>query len=325
MIVCRTPFRISFAGGGSDLRAYYQHEPGMVLSTSINQYMYISIHPYFYAEQTLLKYSETELVENIRDIKHPILREVLSMFNVSGVDISSVADIPAGTGLGSSSTFTVGLVHALCAYAGRFAGKEYLAATASEVEIGRLNEPIGKQDQYAAAYGGLNFITFSPDEEVIVEPVTMDIAHREQLQENLLVFYTGDVRSAGGILAEQKSNLEKQADKRAGLRKMTGLALDLRRELEQQNIDALGEILHASWHYKKELASGVSNPKIDHYHDLAISSGATGGKLLGAGGGGFLLFYVPSHSRERVRHALSDLRELQFRFDHAGSVVVYSH
>ncbi len=325
MIVCRTPFRISFAGGGSDLRSFYRHEPGMVVSTSINQYMYISIHPFFYADQMLLKYSRSELVKSADEIKHPILREVLTMFGTGGVDISSVADIPAGTGLGSSSSFTVGIIHALCAYTGRFAGKEYLAATASEVEIERLGEPIGKQDQYAAAYGGLNFITFRPDESVTVESVALDSGSRDELQNRLLMFYTGDTRSAGDILSEQKSNLETSGARREGLRRMTGLAQDLRRELEQKNLDAMGELLHASWQYKKDLASGISNPRIDGYYQAAMAAGAGGGKLLGAGGGGFLLFYVPPERQASVRAALSQLREQQFRFDQAGSVVVYSY
>ncbi|HUX13434.1 MAG TPA: GHMP kinase [Spirochaetia bacterium] len=325
MIVCRTPFRISFAGGGSDLRSYYRHQPGMVLSTSINQYMYISIHPYFFSDQTLLKYSKSELVRSNSEIKHPILREVLSMFDVGGVDISSVADIPAGTGLGSSSSFTVGLVHALCAYTGKFASKEFLAETASQIEIERLGEPIGKQDQYAAAYGGLNFVTFRPDESVSVEPVALDGDHIERLQRNLLMFYTGVVRSAGGILSEQKSNLETSSEKRKGLEKMVNLATQLRRELEQHNLDAMGEILHESWQYKRELASGISNPSIDHYYDVARDAGAAGGKLLGAGGGGFFLFYVDLERQDRVRAALSELREFKFRFDHSGSTVVYSH
>ncbi len=297
----------------------------MVLSTSINQYMYISIHPYFFADQTLLKYSKSELVKSNAEIKHPILREVLSIFNVGGVDISSVADIPAGTGLGSSSSFTVGLVHALCAYTGRFASKEYLAATASEIEIERLGEPIGKQDQYAAAYGGLNFVTFRPDESVTVEPVALDVEHIDLLQRSLLLFYTGVVRSAGAILSEQKSNLEGSAEKHGGLEKMTKLAFQLRSELERHNLSAMGEILHESWRYKRELASGISNPSIDHYYDIARSAGASGGKLLGAGGGGFLLFYVDPEQQDQVRAALSDLREFKFRFDHSGSTIVYSH
>lgn len=325
MIVCRTPFRISFAGGGSDLRSYYRHEPGMVVSTSINQYMYISIHPFFYADQMLLKYSKSELVRRADEIKHPILREVLTMFGIGGVDISSVADIPAGTGLGSSSSFTVGIIHALCAYTGRYAGKEYLAATASEVEIERLGEPIGKQDQYAAAYGGLNFITFRPDDSVTVEAVALDSGQRDKLQDRLLMFYTGDVRSAGGILSEQKRNLETSGEKRDGLQRITALAQELRRELERKNLDTMGEVLHASWRYKKELAAGISNPRIDSYYQAAIDAGAGGGKLLGAGGGGFLLFYVQPDRQASVRAALSQLRELQFRFDQAGSVVVYSY
>jgi len=325
MIISRTPFRVSFAGGGSDLQAFYQHEPGMVLSTSIDKYMFISLHPYFHPDQTLLKYSKTELVERVVDIKHPILREALAMYGLSGIDISSTADIPSGTGLGSSSTFTVGLLHALSAYTGAYASKEYLGSKACDIEIGRLGEPIGKQDQYAAAYGGLNFITFHPDGQVSVERIVLQPDRFNELQDNLLMFYTGGTRSASGILKEQSANTTAHEDKRNNLRKMTALARELRVELEQNNIDAMGDILHRSWVYKKELASGISSSKIDLWYEKALQAGASGGKLLGAGGGGFLLFYVPAQKREAVRAALSELRELMFRFDQAGSAIVYNN
>jgi D-glycero-alpha-D-manno-heptose-7-phosphate kinase len=325
VIISRTPFRISFAGGGSDLPAYYREEEGMVLSTSIDKYMYISLHPYFHAGHTLLKYSKTELVEDIDEIKHPIIREAMRLFGTTGVDISSTADIPAGTGLGSSSTFTVGLLHTLAAHNGRYASKEFLGATACDIEINRLKEPIGKQDQYAAAYGGLNFITFLPDETVNIERLVLNPAKFKELQDNLMMFYTGDVRSASLILKEQSSNTSGNSGKRDNLRKMVRLAQELRRELEQNNIDAMGEVLHQSWIYKKELATGISNPRLDSWYEAARRAGASGGKLLGAGGGGFLLFYVPKERQEAVRAALGELRSLDFRFDQAGSVIVYNN
>jgi D-glycero-alpha-D-manno-heptose-7-phosphate kinase len=324
MIISRTPFRISFAGGGTDLRAVYSQEPGMVLSTSINKYMFISIHPYFFPEKTLIKYSRTELVEAITDIQHPIVREVLEEFGVSGVDINSVADIPSGTGLGSSSSFTVGLILAVAVYAERYASKEYLADFASTIEIDRLNEPIGKQDQYAAAYGGLNFITFYPDERVTVEKVNIAPQYLRQLEDNLLLFYTGDTRSAKDILSEQKKNSE-SGKKKKNTARLSHLATVLREELAMNNIDAMGEILHESWMYKKEMASKISNPRIDHYYSLAMKAGASGGKLLGAGGGGFLLFYVPEEKRETVRRELHELNEMNFEFDKSGSVIIYNN
>jgi D-glycero-alpha-D-manno-heptose-7-phosphate kinase len=325
MIISRTPFRISFAGGGSDLPAFYHEEPGMVLSTSIDKYMFISMHPFFSPDKTQLKYSKTELVDSIEDIHHPIFREALKMENLSGVDITSIADIPAGTGLGSSSTFTVGLLHALSAYNGKYASKEYLSAQACNIEINILDEPIGKQDQYAAGYGGLNFITFYPNEDVTVERIVLNPELFDQLQDNLMMFYTGDIRSASKILKEQSKNTSSSSDKRNNLRKMIGLAKDLRNELENSNIDSMGDILHTSWNYKKELAAGISNPKIDEYYDQAMKAGATGGKLLGAGGGGFLLFYTPREQHDSVRAALSELRELDFKFDQAGSIIVYNN
>jgi D-glycero-alpha-D-manno-heptose-7-phosphate kinase len=296
----------------------------MVLSTSINKYMFISIHPYFYREKTLVKYSKTELVDDIKTIQHPIVREVLEYFSVSGVDINSVADIPSGTGLGSSSSFTVGLLLAVAAHAERYASKEFLADMASTIEIDRLGEPIGKQDQYAAAYGGLNFITFHPDEKVTVEKVVIPPKKAEKLEKNLLLFYTGDVRSAKDILSEQKKNSESGKTQK-NTEKLTHLARTLKEELEKGNIHAMGEILHQAWTYKKEMATKISNPRIDEIYTLAREHGALGGKLLGAGGGGFLLFYAPREIQPELRSALEDLEEMEFRFDNSGSVIVYNN
>jgi len=324
MIISRTPFRISFTGGGTDLRAVYSREPGMVLSTSINKYMFISIHPYFYREKTLVKYSKTELVDDIATIQHPIVREVLKYFSVSGVDINSVADIPSGTGLGSSSSFTVGLLLAVAAQAEQYVSKEFLADMASTIEIDRLGEPIGKQDQYAAAYGGLNFITFHPDEKVTVEKVVITPEKAKELEKNLLLFYTGDVRSAKDILSEQKKNSESGKTKK-NTEKLTRLTRTLKEELEKGNIDAMGDILHEAWTYKKEMASKISNPRIDELYIKAREHGALGGKLLGAGGGGFLLFYAPEEIQAELRRALKDLEEMDFQFDNSGSVIVYNN
>jgi D-glycero-alpha-D-manno-heptose-7-phosphate kinase len=321
MIITRTPFRVSFAGGGSDIASFYEKNEGCVLSTAINKYMYISVHPSFSGETTVLKYSKTETVINIEDIEHKYFRQMLSMLGVKGIEIVSTADIPAGTGLGSSSSFTVGVLHALYSYKGKFVSKERLASEACDVEIKYLHNPIGKQDQYAAAYGGLNFYQFRRDGSVIVDPVIMDDSARTQLERNLMMFYTGELHSASAILKEQSTNIT-SGDKEKNQIKMCGLAHDLRRELQNNNIDAMGEILHENWMLKKTLASGISNPSIDEAYETAIANGATGGKLLGAGGGGFLLFYVPEDKQKAVKEAIG-LPQLPMAFDRQGSCVIY--
>ena len=290
MIITKTPFRVSFCGGGSDMANFYEKYGGCVLSTSINKYCYISIHPYFNENQTLLKYSENELVDSPDQIKHRIFRQVLTDMGVHGVEISSTADIPGGTGLGSSSTFTVGLLNTLNCYNGKFVSKDKLAKLACEVEIEKLGNPIGKQDQYGAALGGLNFIKFNQDGSVSHEPILMEGKTYKELQKNLLMFYTGTTRSANTILAEQTKNITSE-DKAKNLLKMCGLAKDMKVALENNDISSFGRILDEGWQLKKELASGIANPAIDEAYEIAMKNGALGGKLLGAGGGGFLLFY----------------------------------
>ncbi len=321
MLITKTPFRISFCGGGSDIEDFYKEYGGCVLSTSINKYMYISIHPYFNEKQTLLKYSENELVDNIRDIRHKIFHRVLCDMDISGVEISSTADVPGGTGLGSSSTFTVGLLHTLYCYKGKFVSKERLAKEACEVEIEKLGAPIGKQDQYAAALGGLNFIRFHSDGFVSASPVLMQAETYQRLEQNLLLFYTGTVRSANEILNEQKKNMTK-ADKNENIKKMCCLAREMKEALEQNDLSQFGSILHESWELKKTLAGGISNEQIDEAYARAIQSGALGGKLLGAGGGGFLLFYCEPQYQEALRRNLG-LREFEFQFERDGSSLVY--
>ncbi|NPA65088.1 MAG: GHMP kinase [Epsilonproteobacteria bacterium] len=322
MIITRTPFRVSFAGGGSDLKEYYRHYGGSVLSVSIDKYVYLSMHPYFYENRFFLKYSEIEYVERLEDIRHKIIRQVLSDYDIQGIDFNSSADIPSGTGLGSSSAFTAGLATLCNAYKGIYMGKEEIAKYACEVEIDKLHEPIGKQDQYACAVGGLNFISFHQNDRVEVEKILLPGEKLEQLEGNLMMFYLGGTRSASKILSEQKANTISNK-KIENLHKMVALSRELRDELQAGNIDAMGEILHRGWMYKKELASGISNEKIDHYYAKAMESGAAGGKLLGAGGSGFLLFYVPEERHKEVRDALSDLKELPFRFDEEGTKVIY--
>ena len=321
MIITRTPFRMSFAGGGSDIASFYEKHGGCVLSTTINKYMYISVHPSFELKETVLKYSQTEVVDDISKIDHKYFKEVLNMLRISGVEISSTADGPAGTGVGSSSSFTGGLLHALYSYKGKFVSKEKLAAKACEIEIDRLKNPIGKQDQYAAAYGGLSFYQFNKDGSVFVEPVIMRSELYSQLERNLMMFYTGELHSASAILKEQSINIT-SGDKEANQLKMCDLARELRDELQHNNIDAMGEILNEGWNLKRTLASGISNPEIDEYYDIAIKHGAIGGKLLGAGGGGFLLFYVPENRQQEVRMAVG-LQQMPFSFDYQGSAVIY--
>lgn len=323
MIITKTPFRISFAGGGSDLANYYEKFGGAVVSVSINKYIYLSLHPYFFKDGYLLKYSKTEDVGNVEDIKHPIIKNLFKRYGIKGVDFNSSADIPAGTGLASSSAFTSGLINLCNTYSDKYMTKEEIAELACDIEINDLNEPIGKQDQYACACGGLNFIEFYKDGVVSVEKMFLTSNNYHKLEGNLLMFYTGETRSAGDILKEQKKNTTDDKAKIENLHKMVALAKDLKEELLRGNTDAMGDILHTGWMYKKELASGISNPDIDHYYDLAIKNGASGGKLLGAGGGGFLLFYVKDENKQKLRKALSDLKELDFKFDNKGTTVVH--
>lgn len=323
MIITRTPFRASFAGGGTDLKEFYSRSPGCVLSTTINKYIYVSIHPFFNKNQISLKYSRTELVDSAEELQHPIAKEALKYLGMrGGVEITSTADIPAGTGLGSSSSYTVGLLHALYSYGGKFVSKERLAREACKIEIERLGEPIGKQDQYAAAYGNFNFIRFNTDESVSVEPLLLSKKVIDELRKSMLLFYTGDSRSASQILSKQK---EATGEKRnlESLGRMAALAEELRDSLRAEDLSRFGEVLHKGWLLKKTLASGISNQGIDRHYELALKNGAVGGKLLGAGGGGFLLLYCQENAQAAVRQALRDLREIRFSFDTEGTKIVY--
>lgn len=321
MIITKTPFRVSFCGGGSDMADFYREHGGCVLSTTINRYMYLTVHPYFDERKTALKYSQNEIVDNIYDISHSIFRCVLTDKRISGVEVSSTADVPSGTGLGSSSSFTVGLLHTLYCYKGKYVSKEKLADEACRVEIEKLGNPIGKQDQYAASFGGLNFISFHQDDSVSVEPIVTKSETLKQLQDNLVMFYTGLTHDANQILAEQKKNIS-QKEKVQNLIHMCVLAKEMKCSLENNDLVNFGEILHESWMKKKELAGGISNPRIDELYQCAMGNGAKGGKLLGAGGGGFLLFYCPKDRQERLKHQLR-LKPFDFQFEHDGSSIVY--
>jgi len=323
MIISRTPFRISFAGGGSDLKEYYLKYGGSVLSTSIDKYMYLSMHQYFNENKFFLKYSKNELVESVDDIDHKIIKCILKDYGIKGIDFNSSADIPSGTGLASSSAFTVGLATLCNAYTNRYSSKEDIAKYACDVEINKLNEPIGKQDQYACAVGGLNFIEFNQDDSVSIEKIILTSEKMNMLDNNLLMFYLGSTRSTSDILTEQKENILTNNTKVINLHKIVKLSQELKTELLQGNVDAMGDILHRGWMYKKELASKISNDNIDYYYNLAINSGAIGGKLLGAGGNGFLLFYVPKDKQQSVRNSLKDLQETKFSFEQEGSKILY--
>lgn len=322
MIISRTPLRISFAGGGSDLPSFYQHDEGAVLSTTIDKYVYLAVHAYFYPDKTLLKYSKTELVEHTAEIKHPIFRECLSMLKVSGLDISSMADVPAGTGLGSSSSFTVSLLNVLHAYKHEAVSAEYLASTACDIEINRLGDPIGKQDQYAAAYGGLNFIRFNYDGTVDVEKIVMEAAAKQQLDRNLIMIYTGQTRSASALLQQQNRAMQ-DGIKRQAVREMVRKAYELKYVLQQNKIDDFGRILHEGWLLKQSISTGISNTEIADLYQAGLKAGALGGKLLGAGGAGFLLFYCPEERQPAFRRAMLGFRELPFTFENYGSKIIY--
>jgi len=324
MIISRTPLRISFVGGGSDLPAFYQQEAGAVVSTAINKYIYITVNPKFDG-QIRASYSRTEIVDHVDELKHELIREALKLVRIDrGIEITSISDIPSrGTGLGSSSTYTVGLLNALYAYRNYFAGAERLAREACIVEIERCGKPIGKQDQYIAAYGGFRFIRFNFDGSVFVDPIVCAPETRERLQDGLLMLYTGLVRSTDDILREQSHNTQTDEEKRASLRRMVGLAEQMREALLRNDLDGFGEVLHAGWTEKRKLASGISKPCIDEWYERARAHGAIGGKILGAGGGGFLLLYAPPERHPEICEALPELRPIDFRFSQEGSKLIY--
>ncbi len=323
MIISRTPFRISFAGGGSDLKEYYIEHEGAVLSVTIDKYIYLSMHPYFHEERFFLKYSKNEIVNHVDEIEHPIIKSIFQDYGFKGIDFNSSADIPAGTGLASSSAFTVGLINLCNAYSGKYMSKEEIAKYACDIEILRLNEPIGKQDQYACSVGGINFLTFNRNDTVHVEKLILSPSVQKGFENRLILFYLGTTRTTKSILSEQKENMIYNNEKVKNLQNMVSLAHQLKRELICQNLDVVGEILNEGWKLKKTLASNISNSFIDEYYTLGLKNGAEGGKLLGAGGGGFLLFYVKEENREKLSKALKMLSEVHFQFDYTGTTIIY--
>ncbi|MFB3813630.1 MAG: galactokinase [Terriglobales bacterium] len=321
MIISRTPFRMSFVGGGTDLPAFYLQEPGAVISTAIDKYVYITVNKRF--DNTLrVSYSQTEIADQIGAIRHPLFRETMRKTGVdSGIEVTSIADVPGGTGLGSSSSFTVGLLHALYAYSGKFQCAAELADAACYLEIEVLREPIGKQDQYAAAFGGFRRYQFNPDGTVFVDPVICPPETLTRLHERLMLFYLGGTRSASKVLQEQSDNTN---GKRDYLRNLRGL-VDRFWEVLVRGADLreTGALLDQGWQWKKQLASNVSTDAIDEIYCRARKAGALGGKVLGAGAGGFLLLFCEPHRQPAVRAALHELRLFPFRFEPEGSKIIY--
>ena len=325
MIISRAPFRVSFAGGGTDIPSFYEKHGGCVLSTTIKKYVYLTIHPAFNRDDISLKYSKTENVHNYQEIEHKIFHEAFRRFNISGVEIASMADVTAGTGLGSSSTFAVALLKLLYTYENRYVSTYHIAKEACEIEIEDLGNPIGKQDQFAAAFGGLRFYEFMPNGFVKIEPIVMKKESYKKLEENCLMFYTGLKHDASKILKEQKDNVERDNKKEEMLLKMCDLARELKTHFEQNDVDFLGECLSKGWQLKKQMASSISQTAIDELYELGINNGATGGKLLGAGGGGFLLFYVPTkEGKEKIRKAFKNYKELPFELDNSGVSIIFN-
>lgn len=324
MIITRSPLRVTLGGGGTDLPSYYRDHGGFLIAAAIDKYVYVTVMRPF-VEGIFLKYSRLEHVERIDEVQHPIIREAMGMlgFRTPQVEITTLADIPAGTGLGSSGSFTTALLKALYAHRRRLLHPQELAELACEIEINRLKEPIGKQDQYIAAYGGLTCFTFHGDDTVKAEPLKLPMDALFALEDNLLLFFTGFSRSAGRILEDQKVRTERaDAAMLANLHYVKELGLRSRAALEGGRPAEFGDLLHEHWLHKKRRSGGMSNPQIDEWYELGRNNGAVGGKLVGAGGGGFLLFYSEDHRRVREAMARAGLPEVRFRFDFEGTKVL---
>ena len=323
MILSKTPFRASLVGGGSDLPSYYTKRGGAVVSMAINKYMYITLHKKF-DRGYRLSYSITENCDNLSDLEHDIARELIKNSGImDDLEITSIADVPSGTGLGSSSAYAVGLEHALSAYKGEFRSKFDLAETACDIEINILNKPIGKQDQYAASFGGINLIEFGKYGDVTVSPIALKQETLREMSGRFLMFYTGERRSADDILSDQVSNLELDERHLDSTSLLVDMAYELCNQLQDNNIDNIGSILHQGWEIKQRLSDNITNDYINSLYNIAIDAGAEGGKLLGAGGSGFILLYAHKKNHTSIRNALSSLRELNFDIDMHGSSIIF--
>jgi D-glycero-alpha-D-manno-heptose-7-phosphate kinase len=324
MIITRSPLRISLGGGGTDLPSYYQDHSGFLIAAAIDKYVYITLHTTF-EQKLIIKYSKMEKVKSIDDVEHPIIREALKLLDIGTpyLEITSMADIPAGTGLGSSGSFTTALLKSLHTYKRNLVHPQELAEQACHIEIERLHEPIGKQDQYIAAYGGITCFRFLPDGRVKAWPLNISTETRYTLEDNLLLFFTGYSREASSILKEQDDKSKKDdQDMIQNLHYIKDLAKRSQNALESGNLHEFASIMREHWEYKKQRSRSMSNQKIDEWYRLAIESGALGGKLIGAGGGGFLMFY--SEDKMRLRHAMREagLQEIRFHFDFEGTKIV---
>lgn len=324
MLIARSPLRITLGGGGTDLASYYEKREGFLISATIDKYVYILLNKTF-DNSLQVKYSKLEKVTRAEEVQHPIVREALKMLNLEVVplEICSMADIPAGTGLGSSSTFTTALLKALHEYKGEFIGRRQLAEEACEIEIKRLGEPIGKQDQYAAAYGGINCMYIEKDGHVTMEPLSISNESLYNLEDNLVLFFTGYSHSAGNILKEQdKKSKNNDEEMLKNLDFVKQMGLDSKSAFELGDLRKFADIMNVHWEHKKKRSGGMSNPKIDEWYEYALKNGALGGKLIGAGGGGFLMFYA--EDKVSLRHAMNKigLEEVRFRFEKNGARII---
>lgn len=323
MIISRSPLRVSFFGGGSDIGWHYRKFGGAVLSTSIDKYVYISAHPLVNDDSILLKYSKIEHEEFAKNIKHPIVRTILELRHLTGIDIGVTADVPAGTGMGSSSAFTVGLLNLFNAYENKTVSTHELAQEACQIEIDKLNEPIGKQDQYASAFGGLNLIHFHPNDEVEVVPIFLTGENRNYLEETLFLVRVGSTRSASELLAKQKRSTSDDESKNEYLRKLSKMAT-IEADLLNANPEKLGSKLSEAWDLKKQSAPKATNGLIEEFLDTAIKNGANGGKLLGAGQAGFVLLHVDKKNQAKVMKEIGNRSIVPFRFEQSGSRIIYA-
>jgi D-glycero-alpha-D-manno-heptose-7-phosphate kinase len=324
MIITRSPLRISLGGGGTDLPSYYRKHSGFLIAAAIDKYVYITLHQTFVPE-LIVKYSKLERVRSAEEVQHPIIREALRLTKIDGsyLELTSMADIPAGTGLGSSGSFTTSLLKALHTHKKNLVHPRDLAEQACYIELDLLDEPIGKQDQYIAAYGGLTCFQFLPNDQVEAWPLKIDTETLYNLEDNLLLFFTGYSRSASSILKEQDDK-SKQHDQSMidNLHFVKELGYQSKEALEAGNLRQFAELMNVHWEHKKQRSGAMTNPEINAWYDLAMANGGLGGKLIGAGGGGFLMFYA--EDKARLRHAMAQtrLREVRFRFDFEGTKVV---
>lgn len=323
MIIVQTPLRVSFFGGGTDFPSYFVEEGGCVLSTAIDKYVFVTIKERF-DNKLRVGWTKTEMVDSLDEIQHELIRESLRKTGINrGVEITTMGDIPSqGSGLGSSSTVTIGALHAMYSLSGELVSAEQLAREACEIEIDILGKPIGIQDQYIAAYGGLRFMEFTTDGDVCTRRIELQNGLKQKMNENTMLFFTGVTRRSSSVLTEQKQNIRSRLSVLNEMKQIAHTACD---ELAAGNIDAIGSLLHESWMLKKKLASQISNHRLDEMYCAARNAGAIGGKISGAGGGGFLLLYCPHERQDAVREALTGLQELPFKMEPDGSKVIFNY